>query len=249
MPMFRDLEELAPDVFMFPRDETPNAIQPNIGVIRLKDQTILIDAGNSPRHANQILAAMAGQNFAPIETIIYTHHHWDHTFAAASFKPSQVIAHHRNAEIMAEYAQRQWSVPQLQEALAENPRLEFSTYAMIDAISDWQSFQIIEPTLTFGSRLTLYYEEMTLELVHVGGRHAPDSIVVGIPQSGVIFLGDSYYPPPLSTREPDDDDLALDLLDDLLNQQYELYIDGHGPPRTHRAFHEMIQHEKKRQGV
>ena len=241
--MFRELEELAPRVYMFPRDDTPNTVQPNIGVLRLDHQTILIDAGNSPRHAHQIMAAMAGQNFPPIETIIYTHHHWDHTFAAATYKAKTIIAHHQGTKIMAGYASRQWNAQILRESILDNPRIEVSTNAMIDAIPDWREFRIAKPTIAFHKNLTLYYDEMTLELEHVGGKHAPDSIAIRIPESGVIFVGDSYYPTPFS----DDDDLALGMLDSFLDEKYTIYVDGHGAPRTYAEFANMIAYESRRQ--
>lgn len=249
MPMFRELETLAPDVFMFPRDDTPDTIQPNIGVLRLKDQTILIDAGNSPRHARQIMAAMAGLNFAPIETIIYTHHHWDHTFGAATFNPSSIVAQSQNADIMANYATRPWGTQHLREEIYRNPRREGSLNTMMDAISDWREFRICQPTITFNTHLTLYFDGLTLELEAVGGRHAMDSIVVRIPEAGVMFVGDAYYPPPLHLRDEDDIDLDIAMLESFISDDYHLYVDGHGEQRSRAELEAVIAYEKKRQGI
>ncbi|MDQ7026188.1 MAG: MBL fold metallo-hydrolase [Anaerolineae bacterium] len=249
MPMFRELEALAPRVYMFPRDETPNTIQPNIGVLRLKNQTILIDAGNSPRHARQIMAAMAGEDFASIETIIYTHHHWDHTFGAATFNASTIVAQSQNSNIMANYATRPWGVQYLREELYRDPQREVSLHAMMDAIPDWREFRICQPTITFNKILTLYYDGLTLELEAVGGRHASDSLIVRIPEAGVMFVGDSYYPPPSHLHEEDDIDLALPMMESFLSDDYHIYVDGHGAPRSRSEFEQVIAYEKKRQGL
>jgi glyoxylase-like metal-dependent hydrolase (beta-lactamase superfamily II) len=249
MPMFRDLEAIAPRVYIFPRDETPNTIQPNIGVLRLKNQTVLVDAGNSPRHARQIMAAMAGEDFAPIETIIYTHHHWDHTFGAATFNASMTVGHVQNGELMAHFASRSWSVQSLRDEIYRNPQREVGINAMIDAIPDWREFRICQPNITFSQSLTLYFDDLTLELEYVGGRHAPDSLVVRIPQAGVIFLGDAYYPPPLHLRGEDDIDLDIVMMESFINPEYNIYIDGHGAPRSRLEFEAVIAHEKKRQGL
>ena len=103
---FRELIELADSVYLFPRDDSPGAIQPNIGLIRGQRQTVLIDAGNSPRHARQIMASMAGGGFPPINTVIYTHHHWDHTFGASVYNADHIIAHHANHPQMLAYARQ-----------------------------------------------------------------------------------------------------------------------------------------------
>ncbi|MGJ3238169.1 MAG: MBL fold metallo-hydrolase [Anaerolineae bacterium] len=247
--MFRDLVLIAPSVYIFPRDETPNTIQPNIGVIRHGDQTILIDSGNSPRHARQIIGAINSHLLPPISTIILTHHHWDHSFGAASFNPDVIIAHERCAHHLAEYAQQDWNASALREAITENPRLELSNNAMIDAISDWREFRIVQPDLTFANQLSLHLDGMVIELEHVGGRHADDSVVVRLPEQGVMFLGDSYYPEPYHLRAEGDEDLELDMLDHFLADNYAVYVDGHGAPRNYEEFAKMIAWERGRQGV
>lgn len=247
--MFRDLEQIAPSIYIFPRDETPNTIQPNIGVIRLENQTVLIDSGNSPRHARQIVAAVSSNLLPPIRTIIFTHHHWDHTFGAASFNADEIIAHEKCAEYIAIQAEREWNSMMLLEEIEVNPKREISNNAIIDAISDWRDFRIAEPTMTFSRTMTLYLEDILIELEYVGGRHADDSIIVKIPQERVMFVGDSYYPEPYHLRAEGDEDLALPMLQDFLDADYDIYIDGHGPPRTHTEFTKMIAWEKGRQGI
>ncbi|MEO1287397.1 MAG: MBL fold metallo-hydrolase [Chloroflexota bacterium] len=247
--MLRDLEQLAPSVFIFPRDETPNTIQPNIGVITLAYQTVLIDAGNSPRHARHILGAINSRLLPPIRTIILTHHHWDHTFGIASFNAKEIIAHETCADYLQDYADTDWSPSLLREQIAENPKREIGNNAMIDAISNWHDFQIGTPTMTFSDTLNLHLDELLIELEYVGGRHADDSIVVKLPEQRVMFLGDSYYPEPYYLRAEGDEDLDLNMLQRFLDADYDIYVDGHGAPRTHAEFKQMIAWEKGRQGV
>ena len=120
---------------------------------------------------------------------------------------------------------------------------------MIDAISDWRDFNIQKPSVTFSKTLSLYLENIVIELEYVGGRHADDSIVVKLPEQGVIFLGDSYYPEPYYMRDEGDEDLSLSLLDRFLEDDYNIYVDGHGAPRTNGEFRKMIAWEKGRQGI
>ncbi|GAB5493158.1 MAG: MBL fold metallo-hydrolase [Phototrophicaceae bacterium] len=247
--MLRTLESIASSVYIFPRDETPNTIQPNIGVIKLYNQTILIDAGNSPRHARQITTAINENFLPPVRTIILTHHHWDHSFGLASFKARNIIAHEKTNAYLSDYKNRDWNAAGLRQEIKQNPKREISNNAMIDAIFDWRAFQIAKPTITFSKTLTLYLEEMVIELEHVGGIHADDSIVIRLPEQGVMFLGDSYYPKPYHLRDEGDEDLHLPLLEKFLADDYDIYIDGHGAPRTHAEFSKMIAWEKGRQGI
>lgn len=247
--MLRNLEPITSSVYIFPRDETPNTIQPNIGVIALEKQTILIDSGNSPRHARQILGAINSNLLPPVKTIILTHHHWDHSFGAAYFNSARIIAHEQCAAYLKDYAERDWNATILREEIAGNPRREISNNAMIDAISDWRDFRLVKPDMIFSNLLSLYLDELLIELEHVGGRHADDSIVVRLPEQKVMFVGDSYYPEAYHLREEGDEDLDLTMLNKFLEADYDIYIDGHGQPRTHAEFRKMIAWEKGRQGI
>ena len=240
---------IAPDIFIYPRDETPNVIQTNIGILRRDHETILIDAGNSPRHARQIITMVNTHGLPPINSIILTHHHWDHSFATASYDASQVIAHEKCVEHMMMFAKREWSVDALQAEITENPRREISNNAMIDAIPNWHHLQIAQPTMTFTRTLNLYHERMPIELWHVGGRHADDSIVVHLPKQKVLFIGDSYYPEPYHIRAEGDEDLDLTMLENFLETGAEIFIDGHGTPRDREAFTQMIAWERGRQAA
>jgi glyoxylase-like metal-dependent hydrolase (beta-lactamase superfamily II) len=50
------------------------------------------------------------------------------------------------------------------------------------------------PEPTFTDHLTIPPDNETLELEHVGGLHAPDSIVVRVRKASVMFVGDCFYP-------------------------------------------------------
>ena len=82
--------------------------------------------------------------------------------------------------------------------------------------------------------------QLVIELEHVGGEHAEDSIVVKIPQDGVMFIGDCYYPPPLHLRKPNSAP-SLDILRRPQNDTYKLYVEGHDEPFTRTELIEFLQ--------
>lgn len=246
--MFLEPVPVADDIWIIPRDTLPDSIQPNVGFIHLRDQTILIDAGNSPRRGRHIAALLAHMDYAPARTLIYTHHHWDHIFGASSFELDYIIGHEACAAAIRQMSSRSWTQASLRDEAQRNPRLQEVNHAISSAVNDWRSFKLIAPNLTFTTALTLYPEtHRPIELLHVGGIHAPDSIVVRLPWAGVIFLGDCYYPRPPYERHPDEIDLDLVMLHSLLDQAYDVYIDGHGDPRSYAQMEELIEAEQARQ--
>jgi len=191
---------------------------------------VLIDAGNSPRLAHQIKAELERCGLPAVSRIIYTHHHWDHVYGACAFE-IPVVAHTKCKAVLNEEAKKPWSSEYLRQEIKRNPKLKVSYKARDRAIEDWASFRIIVPEAVFEKTETIHLDKVTIELEHVGGKHAQDSIVVKIPQARVMFLGDCYYPPPLHLRKSGVRP-SFDMLASLESEAYELYIEGHDEPFT-----------------
>ena len=49
--------------------------------------------------------------------------------------------------------------------------------------------------------------------------------------SGVMLLGDAFYPPPFHLRAPDDI-LDYAMVEQFLSERHSYYVDAHSPPRT-----------------
>lgn len=221
---------IAEGIWLWPSDPDPDRVQSAVGLIIGQRETVLVDAGHSPELGHAISRWLAASGFPPVKRILLTHHHWDHTYGACAFE-AEVIAHTRCRAALEIEAQRPWSVAYLEAERARTPKLAPSFGARLRAISDWTSFRIVLPCRVFETRLDLELEGRRIELRHVGGRHADDSIVVGIPDAGVLFLGDCHYPPPYHLRSPEDR-TDSSLLASLVSETYGLYVEGHAPPAT-----------------
>lgn len=221
--------QLSENVWIFPHDKNPQKIQPNVGIICTPTQTVVIDSGNSPRRARSILAALESIDAPPVSHVIYTHHHWDHISGACAFGVP-VIAHDLCKELLAARALLPWSHNYIREQIQRNPLLKASYETMDQAIENWNDFQIILPDTTFSQTLNLQLDGVTLELEHVGGHHASDSIVVRVKERGVMFLGDCYYPPPRSQQGNSHKVSWSMLLSFLEEKAINTYVDGHADP-------------------
>ena len=188
------LTQLAEHVWLLPHHPDPNTVQSSIGVIATQNRSLLVDAGNSPRLARMLKMELARCKLPPVSRIIYTHHHWDHIYGACEFGVP-VTAHTICKAILEEEASKPWGIEFLEREIKRNPKLEASYNARAMSIADWAVFQIIVPDEVFEKKATIDWDGLTIELEHVGGVHAEDSILVKIPQEGVMFLGDCYYPP------------------------------------------------------
>ena len=233
------LAQLTEHTWLLPHHPDPKAVQSSIGVIATRNESLLVDAGNSPRLARRIKAALARCNLPPVSRIIYTHHHWDHIYGACEFDVP-VTAHAICKAILEDELKRPPGIEYLKEEIRRNSKLETSYSARLNAIDRWESFRIVVPEVIFETETMIHVDELTIELEHVGGEHAEDLIIVQVPQDGVMFIGDCYYPPPLHLRKPNSGP-SMDMLGRLQKSTYNLYVEGHDKPFTQLELARFLQ--------
>ncbi|MEU4604652.1 MBL fold metallo-hydrolase [Kribbella sp. NPDC023972] len=225
--MGAQLQHIAGRVWIYPHDPDPDAIRPSVALIADDRGSVLVDAGNGPEHAYAVQHAITEAGLPAPKWLVYTHHHWDHTWGACAWDDLTVVAHASAVPLLAAEAERPWSHRYLHDQVEAIPKLGPSFRARALAVPDWTGFRIRVPEQTFTDTITL---PPGVVLHHVGGNHAPDSLVVTVPDSRVILLGDCFYPPPYHLRAHGD---TIDhaLVKRLLAERHSWYIDAHSPPR------------------
>ncbi|MET7863326.1 MBL fold metallo-hydrolase [Micromonospora taraxaci] len=219
---------LAGRVWICPGDRDPEAVQAGVAVVVDERGSVMIDAGQSPAHAREIQVALAAAGLPQPRWLVYTHHHWDHVWGACAWPGVEIVGHETAVPLLRAEAARPWSHHYLDEQARANPRLGPSFRARARAVDSWEDFAVLPPTRTFTDADLL---PVGVGLRHVGGRHAPDSTVVLVPDSGVMVLGDCFYPPPAHLRRPEDG-LDLGLVRRLLDDDYHWYVSSHAEPMT-----------------
>lgn len=230
--MISPLTQLSEHVWLLPHNPDESAVQSSIGVVATRNECLLVDAGNSPRLARKLKTELVRCNLPPVTRIIYTHHHWDHVYGACEFGVP-VTAHKLCRTILRQEAKKPWGREYLNEEIKRNPKLRLSYRARAKNIEDWKAFRIVVPEDVFDTVTSIQLDGLVIELEHLGGAHAEDSIVVKIPEDGVMFLGDCFYPPPLHLRGPDSAP-SFDMLRRIQSSIYDLYVEGHDKPFTRR---------------
>jgi glyoxylase-like metal-dependent hydrolase (beta-lactamase superfamily II) len=222
------LEQVGKRVWYLPAHPDPNQVQPLVGVVVGDGETVLIDAGNTPRTAETVLSELERIGAPPVGKVIYTHHHWDHVFGGCVYG-AEAIAHTLCRTQLETEALKPWSEAFLIKEVSRDPTLEGMVNVLKLGVEDWEEFRIVVPKVSFEATYVVQGEGYRLELEHVGGKHAADSVVVNVPDEGVMFLGDSFYPPPLRL-ELADKSLDMEMLKGFLAEDCEFYLDGHSEP-------------------
>ncbi len=147
-----------------------------IGAILTAAGPVIIDTRSTPSQARQIFDDLRLLTGLPVAAVINSHHHYDHTFGNALFRPASIWGHIRCAQRMLAI-----SAADLAEIAEEAPEL----------VAELANVIIDPPDRTFGDEgLDLEIGGRPIELRYLGRGHTDDDIVVVVPDADVVFAGD-----------------------------------------------------------
>ncbi|MGK7911765.1 MAG: MBL fold metallo-hydrolase [Synechococcus sp.] len=185
----------------------------NVGVFTGDDGVFLIDDSLAPA-TEQLLAAVAEISDSPIEYVINTHWHFDHTGGneALGETGTLIVAH-------------------------DNVRERMSVDVFLESIN--QEFpaspDVALPVITFNDSVTFHLNGESVNVFHVEGAHTDGDAIVHFPDSNVIHMGDTYFNgfyPFIDLESGGSLDGVIATADQLvaLADSDTTIVPGHGPP-------------------
>lgn len=143
----------------------------NMGLSVGDDGAFLVDDQYAPL-TDKIKAAIAAVTDRPIEFVVNTHWHGDHTGGNENLGEAGVII------VAHENVRRRMSVDQFQEAFGR------ATPAAPDAAL---------PVITFTDAVTFYWNDDELHVFHVNPAHTDGDVIIHFVQANVVHMGDTYF--------------------------------------------------------
>ena len=231
-----EFKQLSPHVYYLTADHTTD--RPLLGAVVGKPHTLVVDAGNSPAHAQILLDHLRTIDATP-SFVMLTHWHWDHVFGTNGYD-APLLAHVDTQRVVREMASLDWSDAALDQRVTDGIEIEFCRDMIKAELPDRSDLVLRAPDIGFTDRLDLDLGGVTVNIVHVGGDHASDSTIVVVPDDKVVFLGDAIYPdlyqgPPNYTSAK-----TFPLLARLLMHPADIYLPAHhDEPLSHHEFLEL----------
>ncbi len=164
--------EVGPDLYAFTAEGDPNT-----GVIIGDDGVMVVDTQATPAMAQQVIDHIRQVTDKPIKYVVLSHYHAVRVLGAAAYGAEQVIASETCRSMIAERGQEDWD-----SEYGRFPRL-FQSADSIPGLT-W-------PTMTFKNKMTVYLGKRRVDLMHLGRAHTAGDLVAWIPDSEVMFSGDS----------------------------------------------------------
>ena len=230
--MTHTFQQAAAHVYWLTPDSATD--RPLLGVIAGAHSALIVDAGNSPAHAHVLLEHINAARLPAPRYLVITHWHWDHWFATAAYT-LPTVAHITTQRILAAQATWDWSDAALDARVAQGVEIAFCRDMLKAELPDRRALVLRAPDIAFDGTLEIDLGGVTCRLIHVGGDHAADSIIVHVLEDRVVFLSDCRYDDIYATPRRYTTAQAVPLFTRLLALEADVYFGGHEAEPISRA--------------
>lgn len=205
--------------------------RPVLAAVTGNKKTLIIDAGNSVRHAqlfeDELLRNDISGNF-----LVLTHSHWDHVFGLENIR-IPVICQEKTYTNIKDMQQLSWEDQALDQRVEEGTEIAFCADAIKLEHGTNREISLPLPDIIFEKTMTIDLGNITCVIEHVGGDHANDSCIIYIQEEKTLFLGDCLYANLYAEKWNYTAEQALLLLKKIEAYDAETYIlSHHDQPRT-----------------
>lgn len=166
--------------------------RPTLGLVCGDQYSLLIDAGNSPQHAQDFLREIVNLSVPPVKYVVITHAHWDH-FLGLNELDATIIVNSQTNEKIKEWQRLSYDDRSLQHHVTTNQMSEMCKKIIQTEIPDRDSFKLRAPEIIFEDTLSIDLGNKVCLLESIHSTHTDDATIVSIPDEKVVFLGDCAY--------------------------------------------------------
>ena len=218
------LEKITDRIFYMQCSEQTD--RPALGLICGDKYSLIVDSGNSPKHAKEFLAEVSSMSIPPVKYLVITHWHWDHVFGIKDMNLI-TIAHEKTKEKLEEMKRYKWDDTSLDKYVKEGIYNDFTINCIKEEIQDRENFTLGDLDITYKNNIEIDLGGLSCIIKAVGGTHTEDSSVIYVPKERVIFLGDCVYGTRYNGEYGYTQEKLLPLIDEIEKFEADHFIISH----------------------
>jgi glyoxylase-like metal-dependent hydrolase (beta-lactamase superfamily II) len=218
------LEKVTDRIYYYMHNDDTD--RPALGLVRGEDGCLIIDAGNSPKHAKEFKKEIELMDFPEVRYLVVTHHHWDHTFGLNEWN-IVTIANQSTSDYMKTYGMLKYDDISLEGAKQNKIFNDYSIKSIKEEIEYRDFFKPMNSKLNFSGELKIDLGGLTCILRKIVSPHTDDSTIVYVPEEKMLFLGDCCYGYTSHGFNYYDKNLTLQMIDTIEQYDVEYYLCSH----------------------
>ncbi len=230
------LKKLTDRILYLPPDSSTD--RPILAAILGNDAVLMIDAGNSPAHADLFLESLKASTQRNPDWVVLTHWHWDHTFGLSHLS-IPAIGHKNIAQNLSCLKGLSWDDEALFQRVHDGEEIVFCADAIRKEYGDTRNIQVSLPSVYFERLLILDLGGITCELHWIPTDHSNDVLAIYVKEERTLFLSDAfapnmYAPTPCYTAA-----MFQKLMEKIEQFSVEWYVESHSLPVRVEEFWEQ----------
>lgn len=218
------LEQVTERIFYLQNDDEND--RPALGLIKGDNSCLLIDAGNSTRHAEYLLDVIKNMHLPPIRYVVVTHHHWDHILGLSSIDAIK-IASYKTSELAKIYWGLELDNDSLENAHKNNLIGEVGLKVLKSDMKNAKIINEIKFDILFDGKLEIDLGGITCLIKEMVNPHRADGTIIHVPQEKTLFLGDSVYGYFDNGKNCYKRESMLSMIDEVMSFEANYYLCSH----------------------
>ena len=224
------LEQVTPGIYAYVQPDGSWFLN-NTGFLVGNDGVTVIDMCGTESRSRLFLDALRSTTPRPVRTLVNTHAHQDHTHGNYLLTGAVIVGHARCRDAILAMG-------------VGNPLLD-SIFPGVD----WGHLEAAPPTLTFTDRLTLFVDDVEVQLIHIGPAHTDHDVVAWIPSRRTLFAGDLCFNGGHPNNVGGSISGTIAAMAALTNLDPEVVVPGHGDVCGPWVFTDMTSYMEKVRSV
>jgi glyoxylase-like metal-dependent hydrolase (beta-lactamase superfamily II) len=229
------LKKLTERIYYMPNEQKGD--RPLLGLIIGDKNSLIVDSGNSQKHAEEFLQEAAKLNIPPIKYVFLTHWHWDHVFGLNYMNFISICQKETNERLL-EMQGFKWDDESLDYRVKIGKEIEFCSENIKHVIPNRDSFKVSSCDIIFDKSLEIDLGGVICTIENIGGNHTTDSSVLYVKEEKVLFMGDclaeDLYNGPWSYCK----EKLYPLIDKLKQYDSKYFLQSHCSPQDKVAMYE-----------
>ncbi|QTD41792.1 MBL fold metallo-hydrolase [Sporosarcina sp. Te-1] len=219
------LKKLSESIYYLPNQNDRE--RPTLGLVCGEQYSLLIDAGNSIRHAKDFLQEIEKLDVPPVKYLVITHAHWDHFLGMSEMDALTIIVNSETNQRLKQWQTFSFDDHSLQHYVNTNQMSDFCKEIIQEDIPDRENFTVASPDIVFEDTLRIDLGNKICILEKITSTHTDDSTIIYIPDEKVIFLGDSAYGTTTDSLYHFKQSLLAQMIKDIQKYDAEWFLLGH----------------------